>query len=465
MLTRKPTSSVSRPAFQSPTSLSLQLPTKLPDPTTTGYVASQMSTGFTGPINTTKNVARIYGRGELTLWSGWITGTEAKLTMSSDYGDFDGGVQVAVDGGAFSNAPRSGQVYTLFTGLVHAKRFVEFRYADGLGDVPFVNASGTVLTVTGQPPAIITLANRVALGADSSTGLYSGATIPNVSGYTPALQAPKGQVYGSNIGSVKIKGAFTNIVVTLNGSYKVGVSKNGGVPTFYTATDDAIFPVRAIVVPCDGSVSTYNVWDDGCYRNTGGDFSVSVDSTFLDIGIRRRLDQYGDSATFGSGPGASSVNTETMAVAAAMGFVGSTNGISGQTVSGGKTMLDNVLPLRTVSSSDVAILALGGNNASDGIDLTEQADYGMCIDKLVAKGYGKILCRGILPTVGTLSLTTAANTLLKAVMDAKANPNLIWIDTSTWTGYESQDGTHPTANGYATLATFAIPAYKAALGV
>lgn len=465
MLTRKPTSSVSRPAFQSPTSLSLQLSTKLPDPTTTGYAASQMSTGFTGPINTTKNVARIYGRGELTLWSGWVTGTEAKLTMSSDYGDFDGGVQVAVDGGAFSNAPRSGQVYTLFTGLAHAKRFVEFRYADGLGDVPFVNASGTVLTVTGQPPAIITLANRVALGADSSTGLYSGAIIPNVSGYTPALQAPKGQVYGSNIGSVKIKGAFTNLVVTLNGSYKVGVSKNGGVPTFYTATDDGTFPVRAIVVPCDGSTSTYNVWDDGCYRNTGGDFSVSVDSTFLDIGVRRRLDQYGDSATFGSGPGASSVNTETMAVAAAMGFVGSTNGVSGMTIGPGKALIDSVLPLRTVNSSDVAILALGGNNAESGIDSTAQIDYALCIDKLLAKGYGKVLCRGVLPVPAAQSLVDAANVILKSVMVAKADARLIWIDPTTWTGFETQDGVHPTANGYLTLATYATPAYKAALGL
>lgn len=154
-----------------------------------------------------------------------------------------------------------------------------------------------------------------------------------------------------------------------------------------------------------------------------------------------------------------------MRVAAALGFVGSTNGISGQTVAGGKTMLDNVLPLRTVTTNDVAILALGGNNASDGIDSTEQADYGLCIDKLLAKGYGKVLCRGILPNALAQSLVDAANVILKGVMDAKANPKLVWIDPTTWTGFSTQDGTHPDAAGYVTIAGFAIPAYTTALGL
>lgn len=435
-------------------------------PTTVGFNATQILAGFTGPINTTQNNARVYVQSQITLWSGWVVGTEAKWNMTSEYGDFDGALQVAVDSGAFSNALRESQSFTLFTALPHAAHFVEIRVANGLGNVAYIPATGTVLTVTGQPPALLTLSNKIQVGDDSSLGLYSGATTASA-GFTPLLQAPSDTNYGSNVGSVKIKGAFSKIVVTLNAARKVGVSKNGGAPAFYSMTDESDSPSRAIVIPCDGSTSTYNVWDSGNFRNTGGVFAVATDSTFLDIGTRRRLDQYGDSVTYGSGPGATSVDTETMSVAAALGFVGSTNGISGQTVGGGKTMLDVVLPNRVVTSSDVAILALGGNSGSGGIDSTEQADYSALIDKLLAKGYGKVLCRAILPVPdsGAQAVRDAANVTLKSVMDDKSDSRLVWINTDSWTGYETQDGVHPTSAGYRTLAAYAQPAYTTALGL
>lgn len=436
-----------------------------PEPSTVNYTASQILAGFTGPIDTIQNAARVYFRTEITLWSGWIYGTEAKLTMTSNFGDYDGAVQVAVDGGAFASAlPRSGQVHTLFTGLPQAAHFVEFRIAPGLGDAAYMASSGNVLEVTGQPPSLLTLTNVIQVGGDSATGLYSGSMVANTANFTPPLQAPSNTTYGSNIGSVKIKGAFTKLVVTLNGSRKVGVSKNGGAPVFYSVSDESDSPSRAMVIPCDGSTSTYNIWDSGNFRNTGGVFAVAGDSTFLDIGTRRRIEQYGDSVTYGSGPGATSVDSELMSVAAKLGFVGSTNGISGQTIGGAKAMLDAVLPGRAVGANDIAILAIGGNSASDGIDSTEQADYGILIDKLLAKGYLKVLCRGIIPPVDSNSNPAAANATLKSVMDGKSNPKLIWIDTSTWTGYETQDGVHPTAAGYVTLAGYAYTAY-AALGL
>lgn len=436
-------------------------------PTTVNYTASQILGGFTGPIDTIQNAARVYFRTEITLWSGWIYGTEAKFTMTSDYGDYDGAVQVAVDGGAFASAsPRSGQVHTLFTGLPQAAHFVEFRIAPGLGDAAYMASTGNVLTVTGIPPSLVTLTSKIQVGGDTATGLYSGSMVANTANFTPVLQAPSGVTYGSNIGSVKIKGAFTKLVVTLNGARKIGVCQNGGAPVFYSVADESNNPSRAMIIPCDGSTSTYNVWDSGNSVNTGGVFAVAGDSTFLDIGTRRRIEQYGDSVTYGAGPGATSVDSELMSVAAKLGFVGSTNGISGQTIGGAKAMLDAVLPGRAVGANDVAILAIGGNSASGGIDSTEQADYGILIDKLLAKGYAKVLCRGILPLADSNSnnLAIAANATLKSVMDGKSNSKLIWIDTSTWTGYDTQDGVHPTAAGYVTLAGYAYTAY-AALGL
>jgi lysophospholipase L1-like esterase len=112
----------------------------------------------------------------------------------------------------------------------------------------------------------------------------------------------------------------------------------------------------------------------------------------------------------------------------------------------------------------VAILGIGGNSAAGGIDPAEQAEYASCIDKLIAKGYGKVLCRGILPNVAAQPLVDAANITLKSVMDGKADAKLVWIDPTTW-AFSTDDGTHPNAAGYATLAGYAVPAYSAALGL
>lgn len=437
----------------------------MPDPSTAYFTSAQYALGITGSVNTTKNAGRIYTRGALTLWSGFISGSEAKLTTTTDFGDFPGLVQVAVDGSAFVEAPNTGSVYTLFTGLEHATRFVEVRYAAAAAEVAYIASSGNVLEVTGRPPALVTLSNKVQNGAaDSATGLYSGAQTANLNGYTPTIQASSNRDTGSNVGSIKLRGAFNKLVVTLNGSRKIGVSKNGAAPAYYSLPDEDGSPIRAIVVPCDGSTSTYYVWDSGNAHTDGGHFVVAGDSTLLDIGTRKRIDQYGDSITFGSGPGATSVDTEIMRVAASMGYVGSTNGISGLTIEGCKTMLDLVLPMKTVTSDDVAILAIGGNNIGTGIGSSQQADYGLLIDKLLAKGYGKILCRGILPAADGSNNWATQNGLLHDAMTAKANAKLVWIETSTWLGYETLDGAHPTVSGYTTIAGYAAPAYASALG-
>jgi hypothetical protein len=435
----------------------------LPAPSTVNFTSAQFAPGFSGSISTTKNAARIYARGGLTLWAGYITGTEAKLTSPSDFGDNAGSMQVAIDGGPFAAAPNTGSVYTLFTGLAHAMRFVEVRWVVQMGDAPYIASSGNVLAVTGQPPALNPMANWIQAGVSSSTGAYMAATVPNTAGFTPQLQAQSGTTYGSNVGSVKLRGAFTRIVAT---AHRIGVCKNGGAPVYYSATPEADGVPRAIEVPCDGSVATYNVWDDGNSNSLGGHFAVAGNSTRLDFGAVKGMHQYGDSGTYGSGPGATSVNVETMSVAAALDYIGTTNGISGLTIEGMKTLLDTVIPLRTITANDVGVLAIGGNVAADGISQTEKDDYGLCLDKMLATSYGKIICRAILPVASAQTVIDAANAALKSVVDAKNNPRLVWVDTKLWTPYRTEDGVHPTLLGYyPDLATFAAPDYQAALNL
>lgn len=438
----------------------------IPAPTTVSFTGEQFAAGFAGSISTTKNAARIYGRGQRTLWCGFIAGTGAVFTSFADFGGNNDSVEASIDGGAWFKPARSGDQFTLFSGLAQQTRFIQIRYGIEWSSANYILASGNVLAVTGQPPSMQTVSGWIQAGANSPFGFYNSATVDNAATYSPKLQAVKGTANGSNIGSIMIRGAFTEIVAMTTGNpRRVGVSKNGGPAAFYTFADEAVPNVAAIRIPCSGDLATYNVWDSGTGRTGGGHFAVSGNAAYQAVASVKRMDQFGDSITYGSGPGASQADTETMAVAAALGFAGSTVGVSGHTIAQCKTLLDTTLPLKTVTSADVAILAIGRNNTSGGIDSTEQADYLSCINKLLTKGYGKVLCRAILPDPNGAELWTAQNAALQAVVTTLGDPRVIWVPTSTWLGYGSSDGLHPTAAGYVTLRGYAIPAYTSALGV
>jgi hypothetical protein len=255
------------------------------------------------------------------------------------------------------------------------------------------------------------------------------------------------------------------LVVSVNGIRKIGVSKNGAAPVFYSVADETDSPVRVMVVPCDGSDAIYNVWDSGNILNTGGHFSVSGNSTLLDIGPMWRMHMFGDSIVSGAGPGATAVDSEVMSLAATLGGVGTTIGVAGQTIAGCMTMLDNTLPLLTVEDDDVAILSIGGNSAAGGIDAQKKADYLACINKLRAKAYRKIICRGILPTPDGSDTRAIYNVELQSVVTALGDPRVVWMDTSTWVGYATVDNTHPTNVGYRTIYSYELPAVAAILGL
>jgi lysophospholipase L1-like esterase len=434
----------------------------LPDPTTVAFTSAQVATGFAGSISTTKNAARIYGRSNRTIWCGIITGTDAVLTATSEAGSLAGAVVVAVDGGAFVNASNVGNQYTLFAGLPAVPHFVEFRYGGAFGDACYIPSTGNVLSVTGQPPSLASVGDWVQSGA----AFNGSARLANELTFSPPLIAPQNNTYGSNVACVKIRGAFTKITATVaNQINRIGVSKNGGPPTVYSVSAESQSPPRAIVIPCDGSDSIYYVWNAGSQRSLGGHFAVAGNAPQLSAGTSYKLDQYGDSITNGGTTPSTPADTETMFVAAKLGMVGVTNGINGLTIAGCKTLLDSVLPLKILTANDVAILAIGRNDISPGIDATDQTDFGLCIDKLLAAGYGKVLCRAILPSPTGSSLWETQNAALESVVTARADPKVIWVPTLTWFPYDGVDSTHPSAAGYVTLSGLAEPAYRAALGL
>lgn len=438
--------------------------TPLPAPTTVSYTSEQVAAGLFGSVSTTKNAARVYGRASLTCWVGVITGTEAKLTASSEWGANAGLIEVSIDGGAFSAAPVAAGVYTLFTGLPHAPHMVVWRFSSAYSDVAYIGSSGNVLAVTGQPPSIAVptaLAQPASVGALS---FFSAATVANSANFAPALVAERVTTsYGSNVPSVRLRGAFTRLFVGKSCRY-VYVSKNGGAPTRHGPIIETNAPSNGLVIALDGSLATYNVWGSSIATVGGGTFGVGGDAALVDIGAKRRLDQYGDSITESApanGP-TSEGECEVFRVASAMGFVGGASGTSGDTAATLEARMNAVLAAREVTPNDVAIIAVGRNDGTAAWDSAKQTSYTNIINKLLTKGYGKVLCRGVMNDTANFS---APNASIQAVVASLAKPNVIFIDTSTWTGYATSDGVHPNDAGYATLATLAEPAYRAALGI
>ena len=437
-----------------------------PSPTTINLLGSQIQAGYSGSLRIDSGTNRLYGQAPVAAWTGIITGTDANVAANSDYGQNPGMLEVSVDGGAYAPAPLSNNRYTLFAGLSHADHSVCFRIINGYSTAGFIPLNTTAMTITGQPPSISIASDLTQPGVVTTTGIWSTATIANTaSGFTPVMIAPGDSTYGSNPASVRIKGAFNRLFVTGSTPF-VFISKDGGLPNKYDVTTGNI---NGITVSESGSTSVYNVWSSGigAQGTIGGFFAVGGDVTSIDIGSKRRLDQYGDSIT--EGANATPGDVETLYVASKLGMVGGTNGIDGLTINGGIALMNTILPLRTITSSDVAIIALGRNDVSGGITPQVQADYLTLINKVLTAGYGTVICRGILPQGGTATINPelwpVQNAALKLIVDTLANSNVKFVDTSSWIHWDSSDNTHPSAAGYLTVASFAEPAYRIALGL
>jgi hypothetical protein len=435
----------------------------LPNPTTVNFTSAQVSPGWTGSVSTTKNAARLYFLGAQSAWVGIIYGNTAKLTITSEWGSNAGLIEVSIDGGAFADAPNTGSIYTLFSGLPHAAHFVVARIDSAYADASYMATSGNVIEVTGQPPNIAPYSNWFQPRDGSSLSGYSVATAANsTANYVPAYIPVKNGTYGSGVCSVKIKGSFTSLAVLTDSDY-VWVSKNGESPNKYATSIGSTFP-RGCQISGLSGLATYYIWNDGG-EFTYSTMSVSGDGPLVDCGIKSRLDQFGDSITDYALDGGRG-DVETMRVAAAIGYVGSTNGTGGYTIANLDTQLTTLLTKRQVSASDVAILAIGRNNvtgsAFDGPTITA---YQSCITKLLAAGYGKVLCRGILPSASGNFVWAPENGSIHSIVTGLANPNVIFVNTSSWYPFNSSDTVHPSMAGFVTLAGFAVPAYQVALGL
>lgn len=412
-----------------------------------------------------------------SLWSATIRGTGAAITLGNTASPANA-VLVSVDGGAFAPAAYSGTnplyTYTLFTGLSDTVHHVVFRIglAWGTTAVYFDKTLTSALQVTaGKTEPYVEICNQWCYaGVPNDLSLVSGMVKNSAANYTPAKTKQSIFPGVSNISSARIRGKFTSLRVAVTGSdglTAVYVSKNGAAPIKYAVTDPGVGGTVVMIAGFEPTTATYTIW---CNHLEQAMFAVSGDGDHVDIGAKQSLHQFGDSITWGGSSAPVFGEVDTLRVAAAMGYAACTAGVGGHSIAQCKTALDTYLPALSVSSADVAVLAIGRNNVSSDTEafLAEEiADYISCIDKLVAKGYGKVICRGVIPRGDLTIMFTQANADIANIVSGYGNAAVVFCGMAGVPAYSTQanDKTHPDAAGYGVVANYVEARYRTILGV
>ena len=426
---------------------------------------SVAQTGFNGAINTTTSATLTYlqaGTSANTIgissWIGEVVGTDCYFYADNSAHTQTNFINAAVDGAAAVAVTGVGGKFPIFTGLQDTKHQIKITIGSAYGTTNAnVTKANTLFQVNGLNP-VLAPALFTANTFDGTANVYNvGFAAATPASYTPATSTSYYGTY-SSIPSVMFRSATRRLIV--NCGYGTGyafVSIDGAAPTRYGPLLSGM-----AVVPCDGNTHTYNVWSAG-YTN----IDVGVDGPFQTItSTPKRLVQFGDSLTFGA-YASTEGNVETFGAAAGLGCVGSTFGLSGQTVEGLYADLTGILAgITTNTSADVAVLAIGRNNVGAVWTSTTNTDYAAMITQLRAK-FNKVICRGILnggsgstaPYLPSNATWPTENGYIQTLVTNAADPNVTYVDPTAWTDVAMANSTHPNDAGYATLIGHCITAY------
>lgn len=434
--------------------------------TGSAFSATQIAPGLVGSYDTVRNASRIYLATQTAtdsggcLWCGWIKGTGATLVAPSSASA--GGLVVSIDGGAYANAADSSFTYTLFTGLEDVEHYVVIK-TGASSDIYLNKAGGNILNITGASPYVVLPRDWVYPGVADALGVAAGMTKANVANHTPART--KRGIYStvSNISAARIRGNFQRLVVASNGASgftDIWLSIDGAAPTKHTLSITPGIGGYAHQITGLSGLHTYTAWTN----LTGCVFSIAGDGAHVDIGSKRQIHQFGDSTSTGS-TGNHQGEVEIFRIGASCGYAALTAAINGQTVEGLDAALDTYLAALTVTAADVAVLAVGRNNLGGSWLASTDTALASCITKLINKGYGKIICRGVLPTGTRSSLYPTESGKIQTAVTAAADAKVVFCDISGTPAHDTVDGVHPNAAGYATIAAHLEPLYRTILGL
>jgi hypothetical protein len=418
------------------------------------FTYAQVSNGFNGLVDKLADATRVFAGSRRGGWSGKITGTEAKMLGK----DNDNLFWVSIDGGAFVNSVNASGVHTLFTGESDTEHSVRVTMGSPFG---FTNGwwvinQSYLLEVTGAAPAFSTLEHS---WSAHSPDLVSSAATVMTSADAPITYRPeirRNFTYDNAATSkVRFSTEATEILITLNFRADTDVA-------LYYSVDGAAY-IRVEPLPSNefrltglSGLHSYNIMAGGPTNNNTQDADVaSVMANAPLIKTGGRLDQFGDSISHAGG---ANVTIEIHEVASYFGKLGQTYAISGWTVN---DLLVNIplfnLP-NLIEAGDIAINTIGRNSLDIDTNNTVRDEYIQIIDELLAVGYSRVLCRGMIPEAG--SPMTAQSNAISAIVDAYNDPRVAFIDVSSWTGVSTHDGVHPDPTGYQELTVLAKNTYE-----
>jgi lysophospholipase L1-like esterase len=431
--------------------------------------AASVAQGIGGVRNTVRTPGKAYGYHGRTAWAATVRGTAASLAYTVDNYPINS-VELSVDGGAFVDASVVGGRLQLFSGLEDADHRVCVRAKMGYGDQmwqPTTGADG--LQITGGAPSMTLPSTWLHIG-DAGAGLSATLTYDQaLVGFQPA-RAPRsynGATHGSNTPAMRLRADCTWLVV-VSTCRSIYVCTDGGAAVKHdrgAAIGDG--QLGAHWIPCSAGDHTYNLAGSSSNVNNVV-FSVGVVGACLALSTRKRLAQLGNSITEGNRYPYGSV--ETFAAAAAMGFVGVTFGVSGNSTEQLRDRMDSFISLGGWGLDDVAVIAIGVNDSS-GWSATKTGYYTEIINKCLSAGFGRVLCRHMLPTAADYS---AVNAGISAAAAACSDPSRVRvISTAGWPAFAliqvdldeqgGVDGLHLSEPEYAAAAPYCASAYTAAL--
>ena len=394
---------------------------------------------------------------------------------------------VSVDDGAVTSPVTTGsnpnRIATLFTGLSdewHLVRITSNLIYDPTNCA--TDLTGTVISVTGGFPRVSQRylgGNGYMVTDPSLPGQSIYATTAAIGGNRlPAFREtsviiPAGSTTYSYGGSVVIRAKCTDLwIYTGEDSGQYAIDGGAWVNTNFSANFSTTRQWKRIATGLDGTafhdyavMGRRKVGQTGSYLPVQGIMAGNTVATvaYETPATRTKFIQFGDSITLGQNTASQYTgNGDTYIAAQEAGALAMMSGLAGATVANLDTALTSMLDGRW-PSADVAVLAIGRNNLATP-EATFKASYDSCIGKILAYGYTKVICRGIIPDqAGTFA---AMNGWIDDVVTARADPDVVYLDTTGWIDIGTIEnppysGTHPTDAGYVTMAAYEQPTYNA----
>jgi len=442
--------------------------------TGTDFTATQIESGLMGAFDYGTAGKILFPPANASSVPGSVVldfiGTGCSIAAFQNASQPTGMVEVSVDGGAFASAgaPVSGKYGP--SGLSDALHSVIFRINSAYGVSAHIAPTGNILSVTGATPTVI-LPRASQLETSGLSILKSAAAFGNApsgldvripgSIQTPGrvvnIASPTGQ---RNTSSCRIKTNAT--ALWIYGEEGYCWIHDGTTTTRYALNGVGPGGLGARLTKLTGfsDLKEYSIWTGG----RGNQVIAPFDGEFSTLGTVGRFDEYGDSiCEFSAGNAALDRGyAAVFQTAVALGRIGGNFGVSGNTIANLRTRIDLILANKEITSQDVAFLTIGRNNIGGAFDATETTDYQYIVSALLAAGYGRIICRGLLPEGA--NLWPAESGSISSIVTGYADPKIVFCDASTYTGLGTHDGTHLTVAGANALTAYQVAALPALIG-